>query len=832
MPTGSHKINVYEKRLLERSAIDENFLTFLVGTIDEVAAAIFQGTSGVLDDDEIEITSSSNDTFTLDVTNASRCIVQSGQIIDLLLRPSSLYTTVAFENATGSTYSVGIKFAEVERGIELNPRTGDPEYPKLIQTYGELAHPDSVSDQTTYIRLVIDSVTDLGDGEDHSGRTVRVWLDDPVSPLESVAYWEGTTSYSASPGNYVDIPYTSPNGPLGQDVGASPPSTTASDYWVFIEGPSIRDKANKDLSTDGDYAFIGEITGNGPAATPVGFDVSGQNPVFINSLDRAYDGATGSGSGRMIYVDSEAVEMRTRGGNTDELGATLRIDRKNDNDDGGSCLQTICDEIGGYEANQVHFIPLTHTAGSMIIDNPASSTNPDLVTRTGSVNWVTSNVNPRSDMVWLQGFSTIDGLYFLYTTPTATQLQLRNLDGSTPTFPGAETGNVTILRAVQITSAQTFGYTLCNLLHGKGGTAFHGANAAAGTPTGDGGDDTACAVLVYADQVDQAHFYEAHTNPLVATWINKAGAIKTIDGVVISPTQDLQSTPNGLELSAAAPNSLTDLPWLASITQSNNLGRIKNPDGDIAAIFETTGRIAEPHIFKDDFHYGDNASAGNPWTSNATAPVQYYARGTGTTAGVCIPVNSGAMGHGGVCQLKLTSSSTGTATMTGAQAWYLDTAKFGLAFFCRIAMNYNASGYNNRKLWIGLVTGTYGVYFEVNNTIHSDTNIWLVAMDGTSANEKKSSTTAMGFDGSNNPQFKNMYFVITGHQTIDYWVEGMGGKDTLTLSTITFNGAGALLWPEVHNEVVTTAEDSYLYLDYWEARDMEALAMEQGNQVY
>lgn len=329
MPTNDRKIRIYNKRLLSLSGIRDNFLEFLDDEIDEIVAAIFQSTSGVLDPDTIELVAgSTNSQFTLGLSNANRVVVGTGQIIDLsLITGTDITEDIFFEDDGSSVYYVGIKFAEVEDGIELNPRTGDPEYPNLKQTYGEVDTPDSVTDNTTYIRIIINSITESG--VDHTGRTVRVWLVDPVSGVESLAYFEGTSAYSA-PNNYVDVPYSGADGPLGQDTSSSPPSTTASDYKVFIEGASW--KKNTDLRTTSAYAFIGQITSTG--GVPV-FSIADQNNIFINTLDRAYDGASGSGSGRRINVDAGSVHLRSpSGGSTtgDTHNAQLQLDKLDSTD--------------------------------------------------------------------------------------------------------------------------------------------------------------------------------------------------------------------------------------------------------------------------------------------------------------------------------------------------------------------------------------------------------------------------------------------------------------------------------------------------------------------
>jgi hypothetical protein len=444
MPTGLSKVNLYEKRLLERTAIKDHFLDFLVATIDEVSAAVYQGEAGILDSSPISISSSANDTFTLGISVASRCLVQDGQIIDLAGLAAAFLTDVPFENDNGQTYGVGIKFAEVPDGIETNPRTEDPEYPRLKQTYGELDHPDSVTDNTTYIRVVVNSITGAGSGEDHSGRTCRVWLDDPVSQIESVAYWEGTVQFS-TPNNYVDIPYTSPDGPLGQDTGVSPPSTTASDYWVFIEGPTWRDTANKNLQTDSDYAFIGLIAGNGPAATPVSFDISGQHRIFLITLQKAYDGI-GFGAGRDILVADGAVELNTdAGGAGDQEGTTLRVDSLADAVGSGvlSLGQMIMMKPTDYAGAFIAARVLEHST-VVTAEMAATTDGADHVSVSAPLDFTTGNV-VEGDLALLRGFSTDKGL-FRIAAIAATQLTLGTLHtGAAPVFH-SEGGTLTILR--------------------------------------------------------------------------------------------------------------------------------------------------------------------------------------------------------------------------------------------------------------------------------------------------------------------------------------------------------------------------------------------------
>ncbi len=439
MPTNDRKINIYNKRLLSLTGIKDNFLDFLTDEIDEVIAAIFQGTAGVLDADQIEIVAgASNDRFSLDLSNASRVVVGTGQIIDISqITGTSITSDIYFEDDGSSVYYVGIKFAEVEDGIELNPRTGDPEYPSLKQTFGEVDNPNSVTDNTTYIRLNINNITESG--VDHSGRTVRVWLVDPVSGVESTAFFEGTSAY-ASPNNYVDVPYSGGDGPLGQDTSSNPPSTTASDYKVFIEGASW--KKNIDLRNEPNYAFIGTITSTGGVPT---FSMTDQVPIFINTLDRAYDGAAGSGSGRKVWVDSGAIWLRTAITAGGGHNAQMRFDRYG-NTDWMQFMLVI--ETGDQSGIPVAVFQSERSPGSTISEVNAVTISGNTLTFTGGGVDLTDTdlrLTKKLHLIYLESATDSDeiGLYVIDTF-TATTCNVKALDNSTPSF-ASTSGSVRVL---------------------------------------------------------------------------------------------------------------------------------------------------------------------------------------------------------------------------------------------------------------------------------------------------------------------------------------------------------------------------------------------------
>lgn len=444
MATNDKKINLYHRRLLSLTSIKDNFLDYLVDSIRSLAQSMFIFSSGILDGDAIGINNSGGgNTFTLDLTNASKVLVANGEVIDLSqITGVGITESIPFENTASATYYIGIKHQEVPFGIEANASTGDPEYPSWKQTYGEKDYPDSVSDNTTYIRLIINSITESG--VDHSGRTVRVWLVDPVSLVEGTAYYEGTVVYDA-PNNYVDIPYSGASGPLGQDTSVDPPSTTNTDYEVFIEGATW--KKNTDLSADSNYAYLGEGTGG----TPPTFDPTVQDLLFTNSLDTSYDGPTGSGSGRRIIVDSGAIELVSSYMINDAHGAQLRLTRH-----GASKNCEMHLEVIGSKDQEGSFLvtldPVKDPADTTLQDSDAVTLNAidgRMDFTRGGVNLQDASlrIDNRLHVVLLEGTTSNDGLYIIDSFTASYILVGTRFGGYAPDSSWEEgaTGTATIL---------------------------------------------------------------------------------------------------------------------------------------------------------------------------------------------------------------------------------------------------------------------------------------------------------------------------------------------------------------------------------------------------
>ncbi len=277
MDTDDKKVNILLNRLLDRTGIRDDFLEFLNKKIDDTITALFAGRSGTLDleGQTVGITSGANDTFDLDMTNADKGVVGGGQVITLPSNANRVTLEekdIPFENDTAVIYEVGVRYQSVEDGVQVNAKTGAPEYKSFRDDFGDKGNPFSVVDDPgVKIRIVVDNILQDGATVDHAGRKAIVFMTTPVSAVESIAFFTGTVALVGTD-NVVDIAYSGGAGPLGQDTTVNPPSTTAADYIVYFPGASWFAGAGS-ISTNQLYWFIGAITGNGPAATPTSFDM-------------------------------------------------------------------------------------------------------------------------------------------------------------------------------------------------------------------------------------------------------------------------------------------------------------------------------------------------------------------------------------------------------------------------------------------------------------------------------------------------------------------------------------------------------------------------------
>jgi hypothetical protein len=440
MSTGDQKVSLYEKQNLGQQDLLTYWFNYQDTKLNDVVSYTFLS-AGILSTQPITLSSVSNDTFRAVLTNANTGVDDDGHIMDLSNLSVAWYQEIAFENSNAIPYYVGFRYQSVPSEAEPNPRSAEAEYSLYKDLIGELGDPDSVTDNTTYIRLVLDGILEAG--VDHSGRLVRVYLDNPVSPDSSIAFYDGTVVYSTN--NYVDIPYTAIAGPLGQTAPDFPISTTASDYTVHVKGLSWF--RNTDIRTDGNYAFIGITTGNGPAATPVSFDISDQVLTLFNSLDNAYRGGSTAtpAAGRNISVDKWAVELSQSASaqrGSDIGNAIMRFNKIGETIDGGAHTMKFHPD-GVWAIGDIELENLTDGGPDLLAEESVTlGVGTNVVTFTGgTVDLTTFNdwLNSNLFFVWITGTtnSAQDGLYIGSPPASSTTIAVLNLDTGTPVFVAA-----------------------------------------------------------------------------------------------------------------------------------------------------------------------------------------------------------------------------------------------------------------------------------------------------------------------------------------------------------------------------------------------------------
>jgi N-acetylneuraminic acid mutarotase len=264
MTTGAENWLITPNRLTKSTDLKDRFQ-------DAIQQSIADSLEKVYPDDGVFNTRLTFSGFTdgFAIIGTSEATDGDGHVLDLS-QATDDGSAVPFENTAATTYYVALRSIERMSGIQINPRTGAPEYELTKEDIGELGEPDSVSDLGGTIQLNINSL--LEPNVDHSGRTVMVYLNTPAdnATTEAVAIETLTSTYSA-PNNLITT--------VAQ-LGQSTVSTDPADYTVVVLGPTVR--RDTDLRVVDGIVFIGMVTGGGAGNLPSAFDNSDQNLIDVN----------------------------------------------------------------------------------------------------------------------------------------------------------------------------------------------------------------------------------------------------------------------------------------------------------------------------------------------------------------------------------------------------------------------------------------------------------------------------------------------------------------------------------------------------------------------
>ena len=256
MSTGQNKSNIYLKKFLPQDQMTVNFLEYLAARDLENLKLQYPNQGFFVG---LGLTGSDPD----EVEAATPSITTDGQGNLLKLDPAN--AKAKFQNNLGDTYWVGMRYNALERGTEVNVRTGRIEYRTVEDSIGEKAEPNLVVDNGTTLRLRVDSLFEAG--VSHAGRSVICYLKNAVSQAD--AFFVGTVQFIGG-FNVVDTTHL-----LGQTAGLV--DTDPTKYWVFASGLTIR---KTDITTDPSYVFFGTVIGAGAGNTPSTIDTTGATPLY------------------------------------------------------------------------------------------------------------------------------------------------------------------------------------------------------------------------------------------------------------------------------------------------------------------------------------------------------------------------------------------------------------------------------------------------------------------------------------------------------------------------------------------------------------------------
>ena len=449
MPTGDKAVNPALKRYLSQNRISTNLLTYLQNLTYDVAARIFPA-AGLFTYPVTITPNGAGSTFTL-TPDPIEGIDNAGHVIECA--GAARLVNIPFENTLADIYWIGLHYINVPDGVYSNPRTGFPEYDLNMEEVGELDSPDTVTDNLDgTITFVVDSV--LQHNVDFTGHVIRMYLLNPMSADLGVAFEDCVVVYDVGTGE---------NRVTTVDAfGQTTISVVAGDYQAAHFGPSIY-KSVADPWGD-DYIKIGYIAG-GPAATAtttgIQLDLSGGGG---HSLQAAYDGGAGSGSGRTVTADDGAVHIQNQHTvlmEHDIFQACMRIRKDGETAQPANTydpedLETGIDvpmRMNNYGAIvfRVNLCDMTandylrceehiHTMGGADIDGQRAGRNWTLPALEG-------NILPGIDIVEIKNSAAgNDGIYGISVVAAAT-LTLVNLDG-TAVVLAAEIGNPSLAMSV------------------------------------------------------------------------------------------------------------------------------------------------------------------------------------------------------------------------------------------------------------------------------------------------------------------------------------------------------------------------------------------------
>lgn len=239
MATEDLFVHLTDKKLLGVVALKDQLLEYLRKSVRDLFYSVFNkdGTFGVT---ALTITGDTSAITIADGTGTDG----AGNLLEV----GDTEKSVPWDGST-SVCDVALHYAERPVGIQINPRTGMPEYTSQKEIIGVAASPDTLTFIADHYKVRIDAL--VGDSSlDYTGRDVLIWKNAPAAgaTTEGIAI-ESCTVYYDGGQAHIDT-----SGLLGTTGVENGPSL----YTVCLLGPTIR--SDIDLEAAADYWYIGNIT--------------------------------------------------------------------------------------------------------------------------------------------------------------------------------------------------------------------------------------------------------------------------------------------------------------------------------------------------------------------------------------------------------------------------------------------------------------------------------------------------------------------------------------------------------------------------------------------
>lgn len=315
--TGARRTIFTNKKVLSLRQMDTEGFTYVEEIARQALARIFPG-DGCFGGN-VGITATVNNKINIAPVSSFVATDGKGMIINVAGGDYRLQAVPVPPTAT--TFYVALKPVRVPDpdppvgAAVINDKTGQYQYSTYIEDIGVVAAPSAVvnnGDGTITFELA----TLFPNTENHSGRTVRVWMAERTSAsypgpqtdvsvkafpaLADSAFDQVTVVYSGGK-NKITIQHL-----LGQDEDHV--SGIAAHYTVMAMGPTI---SQSNLSSTDGYFFVGTVDSNGADTMVDNINTSGQSTLGIDISSLNEVTRPGTNGDLKVSVDAHPLDLDT-----------------------------------------------------------------------------------------------------------------------------------------------------------------------------------------------------------------------------------------------------------------------------------------------------------------------------------------------------------------------------------------------------------------------------------------------------------------------------------------------------------------------------------------